>query len=230
EGVVALVVAQRVGRRRAPFCHGDGGDSPAGDDAGVNRGAKIVNDLFDGDDAALGCQYGFLLYSDDPLDQHVALAVGTLGADHGDVGADGRHCRQALAGERAFDELDLVVDHGQIAADVTAQYRQRQAGRARFESIGHGGVTVFDQLQRPWPSGLDSITHAVQRADTGVAAPGKNELLDATGTDHLVVDQVRGHADERQITLFLADDLVPGGEGDQVGEAFHRDGVSVLDK
>src|SRR5690606_3870100 len=74
------------------------------------------------------------------------------------------------------------------------------------------------------------ITLAVQRADTGVAAPGEDQLLRAASADHLVVDQVRGHADQGQIPLALADDLVAGSEGNQVGEAFQRNGVAIIDE
>ena len=45
--------------------------------------------------------------------------------------------------------------------------------------------------------------------------------------DHLVVNQVRSHADQSQIPAALPDDLVPRGERDQVGEAFQRDLVAV---
>src|SRR5690606_26511416 len=154
EGVVPLVVAQRVRGRRAPLCHGDGGDGPAGDDAGVNRGTEVIDDFFHSHDAALGRQYGFLLHPDNALDQHVALAVSTLGVDDGDIRAYRRYRRQAFAGEGAFDESDLVVDHGQIAADVTAQHSERQASRASFKGVGHGGMAVLAQLQRARPARL----------------------------------------------------------------------------
>ena len=77
---------------------------------------------------------------------------------------------------------------------------------------------------------LDRVAEAVQRADARVAAPGEDQLARAAGADQLVVDDVRRHPHERQVALALADDLVPGGDGDQVGEALQRDGVAVVDE
>src|SRR5690554_5984552 len=82
EGVVAFVVAQRVGRRGALLGYGDSGDGPGRDHAGVDRGAEVVDDLFNGDDAAFGCQYGFLLDADNAFYQHVAFTVGALCMNH----------------------------------------------------------------------------------------------------------------------------------------------------
>ena len=52
----------------------------------------------------------------------------------------------------------------------------------------------------------------------------------AARADELVVDQVRGHPDERQVAPALPDDLVARGERDEVGEALERDGVAVADQ
>jgi hypothetical protein len=38
------------------------------------------------------------------------------------------------------------------------------------------------------------------------------------------------HPHEREVALALADDLLPGGDRDQVREAFQRDGVAVVDE
>jgi hypothetical protein len=67
----------------------------------------------------------------------------------------------------------------------------------------------------------------VQRADAGVAAPREHQLPRAAGADQLVVHDVGRHPDERQVPAALADDLVPGARGDEVGESFHCDGVTV---
>src|SRR5690606_9494552 len=229
EGVVTLVVTQRIGRRRAPFRYGDGGDRPGRQYTGVYRCAQVIDDFLNRDNAALGGQHCFLLDADDAFHQHVALAVGALRMDYRYIRADRRYGRQSLTGKGAFDELDLVVDLGQVAADITAQYRQGQTRGTRFIGIGHGCVAMLDQLEATRPAFLYGVPHAMQGADTGVAAPGEDELLGTTGADHLVVDQVRGHADQCQITFALANDFMTRGEGNQVGEAFHRDGITVVD-
>jgi hypothetical protein len=67
----------------------------------------------------------------------------------------------------------------------------------------------------------------VQGADTRIAAPREDELGCAACTDHLVVDDVGRHADQREMSLSLPDDLVAGSDRNQVSEAFQRHGVAV---
>ncbi len=140
-----------------------------------------------------------------------------------------RHGGQTFAGEGAFDELDLVVDAGQLAAYIAAQHGQRQPSGAGLEGTRHGGVAVFENLDLVRPAFFDGIAQAVQRPDPRIAAPGEDHLPSATGTDQLVIDQIRRHADQRQIALALTDDLVSGSEGNQMGEAFHGHGSAVFD-
>jgi hypothetical protein len=70
----------------------------------------------------------------------------------------------------------------------------------------------------------------VQRAHSRVAAPGEDEFAGAPGADHLVVDDVGRHPDQRQVPTPLADDLLPGGDRDQMGEALQSDRVAVADE
>ena len=83
------------------------------------------------------------------------------------------------------------------------------------------------QFELVRPAVLDRVAQAMQRADARIAAPGKNQLVDAAHADELVVDQVRRHADQRQTLAALADDLMGGGMRDQVGETFQRHRVAV---
>src|SRR5690554_463389 len=161
ESVIALVVAQRIGRRSALFRYGDGADSPGRNDTGVYRSAQVVDNFLNGDDAALGCQHRFFLHADNTFHQHVALAVSTLGVNDRHIRPDRRDRRQTLTGKGALDELDLIVDLGQITADVAAQYRQREPGGASLVSIGHGRVAMLDQLESARPALLDGIAQAM---------------------------------------------------------------------
>jgi len=77
---------------------------------------------------------------------------------------------------------------------------------------------------------LDGVAQAVQRADPRVAAPREHELPRAAHPDQLVVHDVGGHADERQLALPLADHLVPGRVRNQMREALQRNGVAVVDE
>ena len=67
----------------------------------------------------------------------------------------------------------------------------------------------------------------MQRAHTRIATPGEGQPVGASHADHLVVDQVRRHADEVQVAPALPDDLVPCREGNQVGEALQRHALAV---
>src|SRR5207247_5373637 len=67
-------------------------------------------------------------------------------------------------------------------------------------------------------------------ADPWIPEPREDQLAGHAGRDHLVIDEVRREPGEREVALPLADDLVAGGERDQVGEALDRDRVAVADE
>ena len=127
------------------------------------------------------------------------------------VRPDRRHGRQHLAGKGTGDGFDGRIHLRQVGADVAAEDGERQAGRARLVGIGHGGVGMLLDRQRARPAVLDGIAQAVQRADAGIAAPGEDHLLGAAHADQLVVDEVRRHADQREVAAALPDHLVAGG-------------------
>ena len=147
----------------------------------------------------------------------------------GDIRADGRHRGQALASERAVDETDARVELRQIAPEIATQHTERQAGRARGISCRHAGMRVLLELERHRPVVFNRIAEAVQRADSGVAAPGERQLPRGAGADQLVVDDVRRHPHEGEVPASLPDDLVAGGERNEVGEPLERNDVPVPD-
>ena len=51
----------------------------------------------------------------------------------------------------------------------------------------------------PRPAVLHRVAQAMQRSHAGIAAPGKLQLRGAAGADQLIVNQVRRHADQRQV-------------------------------
>ena len=160
---------------------------------------------------------------------HVAGAVGALRVDHRDVRPVRRNGGELFAGERAGDALDLGIHLRQVAADIAAEHRAGQARGARLVGVGHGGVRMLLDFELVRPAVLDRVAETMQRADARIAAPGKHQLVGAAHADELVVDQVRRHADQRQVLAALADDLVAGGMGNEMGEAFHRHRVAVAD-
>ena len=81
-------------------------------------------------------------------------------------------------------------------------------------------------LERPRPAVLDRVTEAMERSHTGIATPGEDQAFRAATPDHLVVDEIGRHPNQRQVGQPLADDLVAGGERDEVREPFERNGIA----
>ena len=178
----------------------------------------------------MGGKDGFLLDADDAFEEDVAGAVGLLGVDDGDVGAVGGDAGERFAGEGAGDEADVRIDVGEADAEIAAEESARHTGGAGRVGVGHGGMTMFFKGEGVGPAVFDGVAKAVEGADAGITAPGKDEFGGAAGADHLVVDEVGGHADESEIATPLADDFVGGGEGDEMGEAFEGNRIAVVDK
>ena len=60
----------------------------------------------------------------------------------------------------------------------------------------------------------------MEAADSGIACPAKNELLDEAGFDQLVVNEIRRQPCRRQVSNALTNDLMSGRETNQMREAF----------
>ena len=164
-----------------------------------------------------------------PRSSTLPLRVGLLRVEDGDVRPERGDGGEDLAGVGAGDAADLGVDARQVGADVAAQHPERQARGAGRVGGGHPRVRVLGDRERARPAVLDRVAQAVERAHARVAAPGEGEGPGAAGADHLVVDDVGRHAHEVQVAPALADDLVPGGEGDEVGEALEGQRLPVPD-
>ena len=191
---------------------------------------QIVDNLFHRHDRALGRHHGFLLHADHAPHQHVAFAVGLLRVNHGHVRPMRGNRRQLFSGKRALDKFDARVVLDQVGSDVAAQHAEGQVRGAGAIGRRHAGMRVFFDLDGLGPVVFDRVAQAVQRPDARISAPGEDDLLDAPGADELIVDQVRGHADHGEIALGLPDDLVSGGERDQVREPFQGDRVAVANR
>ena len=172
-------------------------------------------------------EHRFLLHADDALDEHVAGAVGLLRVDDRDVGPMRRHARQRLAGERAGDELDVRVDRrrdpirGSRGRTRTACPRRRPRRRA------------------PSPSGcaLRSRAAAASRARRRRAGGAASRRRDCRPTRTPACARSRCRSSGRRAgpascgssvrsREALPDDLVAGGERDEVREALERDTVA----
>ena len=231
EVVVAGRVALGVGRVGAAGHTGHVGHDPARQDDRA-RAAGVSSSTISSTvtSARSRGQHDLLLHAGDAPHHHVAAPVGVLGVDDRDVRVERRHGRQLLAGERAGDRGDRAGVVDEIGAEVAAQHGERQSRGAGGVAVGHPGVAVLLDLQRPRPAVLDGVAEAVQRADAGVATPREDHPGDAPGADQLVVDDVRGHPHDGEVTPALADDLVAGGDRDQVGEPLQGHRVAVVDE
>jgi hypothetical protein len=76
---------------------------------------------------------------------------------------------------------------------------------------------------------FNGVSKTVQGTRTRIAGPRKHELLGASHSDELVVNDVRRHANEREFATPLADDLVTRRERNQVSKPLQRDSVAIMD-
>ena len=112
--------------------------------------------------------------------------------------------------------------------DTRGSRRKGRPDAPAVLGVRHCGVTVLLDVE------ADAATRARSHlgSDGTIPTPGlpaheKTSLRADAHPDHLVVDQVGRHPDQRQITTLLPDDLVPGGEWDEMGEALQRDCLTV---
>lgn len=63
-------------------------------------------------------------------------------------------------------------------------------------------MAMLKNLDFARPAFLNRIAQAVQRTHSRVTAPGENHLFSAARANHLIVDDIGGHADQRQVALF----------------------------
>ena len=116
----------------------------------------------------------------------------------------------------------------QIRIDILAHQPERQAARPRLIGHRHLSVRVLDVSQRRRPRGRDRIPKPVQRPNTGITRPGERHPTRAPHADHMVIDQIRGHADEMQIAPALADHFVAGCEWNEMSKAFHGHTLAIV--
>src|SRR4029077_15082 len=75
---------------------------------------------------------------------------------------------------------------------------------------------------------LDCISKSMQRTDTRVSAPGKNEFSDAARADQLVINEVGGHSNQCEILFSLPNDFVACGKRNEMIETLERNRITVV--
>jgi hypothetical protein len=213
---------------RAAWHHANAIHYPRWQHACVQRRVQIVHNFFHRHDHFFRCQRRFFLYSNNPVNQHIAFAVRLLRMQDAHIRTQRRSRRQNFAGERALNGFYFFIMLRQIGANVSAHHRERQPRRARLITRSHVRMAVFFDRERRRPAGVYRIAKAVQGTDARISAPGKYQSRSASHPDHLVVNQIRGHAHQREVAPPLANQLVPGGKRYQVRESFQRHGIAVV--
>src|SRR5579859_1900172 len=119
EGVIASVIAERVGGMRAAWHFRDCAHRPVGQDGGVRAGSvKIIDDFFYGDERPGSPQHCFFLHAYDTFEEDVADAVGSLRVDDGEIWPDGGHGGELFACEGAFDKADARVNSHKVGTRI----------------------------------------------------------------------------------------------------------------
>ncbi len=78
------------------------------------------------------------------------------------------------------------------------------------------------------PASLQFIAYDTERAHTRIADVGEDQFFGAPGGHHLVIDQIRCRARQGKVFPPLADDLMPGGKWDHVGETGTVNRISIV--
>ena len=157
----------------------------------------------------------------------VAVRIGALNVNDGDIRMQSRHGDDFTSRVWVHHRAVAGVDPRQVGGAGRVHGQERQAGRAGRQSGDHAEVRVLLPFQA---SVLHRRSQGTQRPDAGIAGVRKDDLAGAAGGDHLIVDQVRRSPCQRQVLTTLADDLMAGGERDEVGEAGGVDQIAIVDE
>jgi len=230
EGVIARVIPLGVGGIGTARHDARGGDHPRGENERIHVGLQCLDLFLHRDEQLARRQRRLFRRPDDAADEHVAAGIDLLRVQDRDIGSERRNeCKRGVR-ERAGQCLHgRTLNACEIGRGIAAHEPTRQAARARLVGHRHLGVCEFCELERLRPAALDRIAQAMERADAGISTPGEGQPRRATHADQLVVYQVWRHADQVQAAALLADDLVPGGKGNQVSEALERNARAILD-
>ena len=199
---------------------GDGVHRPVWQDQRVRVRIQTVDDFLNRHHRRPRRQNRLFLHANNALDQDIALAVSLQRMDKTDIRIDRRHSGQNLAGEGAGDLPDLGIDPRQVCPDIAAQHGKGQFRGAGLIGMRQRGVRMLDNLDPVRPPILQRITKPSQQPDTRIASIGENHPGHTAHADHLVIDHVRRHPHNHKVAPLLADHLMRGGIGHQMGETF----------
>jgi len=119
-----------------------------------------------------------------------------------------------------------ALRHREVGLEVGAEGHEGELRRPGRVAGDHPEVAVLLQLEAGFRA-LGDATDGIEAAHARVAEPAEDQLPGHSRRHHLVVNDIRRHPGEDQVAPALANDLVTGGEGDEVREALDRDRVAV---
>jgi hypothetical protein len=70
----------------------------------------------------------------------------------------------------------------------------------------------------------------MERTDAGIAAPRENQLCSHAHADHLIIDEIGRHSNERQTLFPLPDNLVAGCERNEMREPFAGKVIAIVNQ
>jgi len=91
-------------------------------------------------------------------------------------------------------------------------------------------MRIFFNLERTGPVVLFSIPEPMKQSEAWITGPRKYELPGATHSDHLVVNNIGAHTDEREIPALLPNHFMARGERHQMTESFERYTIAIMDE
>src|SRR4029079_1881276 len=103
---------------------------------------------------------------------------------------------EVLPGEWARHASIVGVDPREVAR-TSAERREWKPRGSGIVRRGQRRVAVFLERERPGPAVFHGVAQAMEGAHAGITAPGKHQLRGAASTDQLIVNEIRGHPNER---------------------------------
>ena len=139
---------------------------------GSARIDRLVDQLLDHDDHAVGRERRLLLAAEQAPDLGVAGRVGALGVDDRDVRLERRHGVDLAVAVRRFDLADQRIRLRQVRLEVDAQRVERQVRGARRVPPDHPEVAVLLELEARQLAGARScVAGSIRRRRIAPSPP-----------------------------------------------------------
>jgi hypothetical protein len=145
--------------------------------------------------------------------------------DNRDIRMESRHDDHILAAKWIRDALYVGVCFLQIRGACLLHWQEGQSGCPRLQTSDHAEVRIL----LPFEFALfDGRTDNPQRPHPGIAHVRKNHLAGAARRNHLIIDQIGCGTGEREVSLSLSDDFMPGRKRNQMCESCRVNYITIV--